>query len=475
MRLTSLALIAISASVAQAQQQSPAVATSGGTTTGSRVAVRPLGDVVATAAESLGTVAGVRALPGGGVLVNDLSRRRVVMFDGTLASPTVIVDSASGAVNSYGPQPGGLIAYRGDSTLFVDPVSLSMLVIDPKGAVARVMSVPRSDDARALSGAIGANAGFDAKGRMIYRGFPRFTIGGPRGAGAPGAGGTAARGGTAGGAPPSGASGAAAMLAQMPSPPDTMPLLRVDLASRAVDTIAWIKVPRPNINVTTDENGQPQVRVVMNPLPTVDEWTVTSDGAVALVRGRDYHIDWVNPDGSTTAGARMAFDWKRMSDEDKEAFIDSLKAVRARQGANAPMPMVNGMPGGAGGGAPQVVMRTEVMGGGQGAPPRSEARTTTSSPSNMEFVPASDLPDYRPAFFAGAVRADLQGNVWIRTTAAPTVTGATVWDVVDRKGTVVDRVQVPAGRTIIGFGTDGTALLSSREGMNTKLEKAKLR
>ena len=33
------------------------------------------------------------------------------------------------------------------------------------------------------------------------------------------------------------------------------------------------------------------------------------------------------------------------------------------------------------------------------------------------FVSPSELPDYRPAFMQNSVRADLDGNVWIRTTA----------------------------------------------------------
>jgi hypothetical protein len=462
MRLTSLALLAIAAPVAQAQQPSVPPAASGGTTTGTKVAIRPLGAIVATATDSLGVVGGVRALPGGRVLVNDMARRRVLLFDASLANPTVVVDSAAGAVNSYGPRGGGLIPYRGDSTLFVDPTSLSMLVIDPAGSVARVMSVPRSDDAASLASGVAGTPGFDAQGRLVYRGFPRVTFdrrGG--GQGAARSGGSAVVVGGLGGA--------------MPTPPDTTPIVRVDLATRVVDTVGFVKVARPNINVSTDSNGQPQISMTMNPLPTVDEWAVTSDGAIAIVRGRDYHVDWVNPDGSRSASAKLPFDWKRMTDEDKETFLDSLKAVRARQGPNAPMPFVAGMGGGA---APQVMTRMEVREGGPpgggGAPPRSETRISNSAPT-MEFVPASQLPDYRPPFFAGAVRADRDGNVWIRTTAAPTEAGATVWDVVDRKGTIVDRVQVPGGRTIVGFGADGTALLAVRDGSNTKLEKAKLR
>jgi hypothetical protein len=255
-----------------------------------------------------------------------------------------------------------------------------------------------------------------------------------------------------------------------------MPIVRIDLATRAVDTLAWLKIPRPNISMTQGEDGRMEVKMVMNPLPTVDEWAVTSDGALAVVRGRDYHVDWVRADGSRASSPKLAFDWKRMTDEDKEAFIDSVKAQRARQGANAAMPM---MPGGAPGAAPgasgpvQMTMRVESSAPGGPVGGRTEMRM--GGAPNVEFVQPSELPDYRPPFFAGAVRADREGNLWIRTTASPTVAGSSVYDVVDRTGTVVDRVQVPTTRAIVGFGTDGTVILASREGTTTRLEKAKLR
>jgi len=50
-----------------------------------------------------------------------------------------------------------------------------------------------------------------------------------------------------------------------------------------------------------------------------------------------------------------------------------------------------------------------------------------------------------------------------------------VYDVVNRKGELVERVQIPAGRTISAFGPGGVVYLTSREGQVTKLEKATLR
>ena len=34
------------------------------------------------------------------------------------------------------------------------------------------------------------------------------------------------------------------------------------------------------------------------------------DGSVAILRGRDYHIDWINADGSRVSSPKMPFDWK---------------------------------------------------------------------------------------------------------------------------------------------------------------------
>ena len=64
--------------------------------------------------------------------------------------------------SAYGTRPGGLIAFRGDSTLFVDPASLSMLLIDPNGKISRVMSAPRANDVGFLVGGPFGNPGFDA-------------------------------------------------------------------------------------------------------------------------------------------------------------------------------------------------------------------------------------------------------------------------------------------------------------------------
>jgi hypothetical protein len=134
--------------------------------------IRQIGPVVSASSETFGPNVFVRHVKNG-VLVNDVMSRRLLMFDAALGKFSVVADTTPATANAYGGRTGGLIAYTGDSTLFVDAQSMSMLVIDPEGKVARVMSVPRSQDAGALGTPMLGTPAFDAKGRLVYRGLPR--------------------------------------------------------------------------------------------------------------------------------------------------------------------------------------------------------------------------------------------------------------------------------------------------------------
>ena len=49
-----------------------------------------------------------------------------------------------------------------------------------------------------------------------------------------------------------------------------------------------------------------------------------------------------------------------------------------------------------------------------------------------------------------------------------------VYDVVNRKGELVHRVQLPAGRQIVGFGPGGAIFVTVREGREVFLEKTRI-
>jgi len=420
-------------------------------------AVRPIGATLATSAPGFGGLVFVRDTKSG-VLVNDIQNRRLLLLDPTLTNSIAVTDTTPATANAYAGRIASLIAYRGDSSLFVDPSSLSMLVIDPAGKVARVMSVPRAQDAMALGNGAMGGAAFDASGKLVYRSMSRPNM------------------------RPMERSANGTMIMQPPEIPDTAAVVRVDLVTRQLDTVGFVKIPVPKLDMDRDDKGNVNVRMTMNPLPTIDEWAVLSDGSVAFIRGRDYHIDWLRPDGSRASSPKIPFEWQRMTDEDKVAFIDSLKAARERM-ANAPVPAgPAGIPGAAGvaggGGAGGGEGRTIVIGGGPGGPVGAGGGDRGGAGRmQMNFVAPSDLPDYKPPFFAGATRADADGNLWIRTIPTKGTTGGPIYDVINSKGELIDRVQVPKDRTIIGFGAGGIAYMQVREpnATTSKLERARIR
>ena len=422
--------------------------------------VRPIGATAARSTEVMGSVSTAVGLPGGRVLVNDILKRRVLLFDSTLTEVIVVADSTSSTANAYGGRTGGLLAYRGDSALFVDPASLSMLVIAPAGNITRVMSAPRPEDVSSLIGGPNGSPGFDTSGRLVYRQPVR-----PRMA-----------------ASPSGR--------PMPEFPDSVPVVRFDLASRTLDTVAFYGVQKPNMRITETATGAMSITSSTNPLPVVDDWALLSDGTVAIVRGKDYSIDWIAPDGTRSSSGKIPYEWQRLDDEGKAALLDSARAEleKARERAMARMegrgvaPMVVG--GGGGGGAPDVMIITRGAAGGApparggGATPGRGAAPAGGAAFQMppiNMVNADELPDYRPPFTAGAARGDLDGNLWVRTTS-PVGNEGPIYFIIDKQGQVIDRVQLPAGRLVVGFGKGGDVFMALRDAdENARVERARIR
>jgi hypothetical protein len=362
-------------------------------------------------------------MSGGRVLVNDISARRVLLFDSTLSKSIVVADTTSATANAYGGRSGTLIAYRADSALYIDIGSLSMLVIGPSGKIERIMAVPRPDEAQSLIGNVFGTPAFDAAGRLVSYGragggegtlmlccvgfikttnLPRMPLGGAS---------------------------------------DSAFVVRSDLATRSVDTVASVKTPKIKNTVKADDQNYVQgIETTYYPLPVVDDWAVTSDGTIAIVRGRDYHVDWLRRDGKWESSPKLPFDWQRLDDARKTAIIDS--AVASHEEANRAEAARSATGGAAGGGR-------GAAGGRGGGGTTGTAGGRREIPNIVGRPQLNDLPDYVPPFSRGAVRADAEGNLWIRTSTV--VSGQPVYDIVNRRGELAERVQLPPFRTIAGF------------------------
>lgn len=396
----------------------------------------------------------VRQIANGRILVNDGLRRQLMLFDDKLVFARVVLDSvAAEGGERYGPGAAPMIPALGDSSWFVDRQAKALLVIDPTGKVVRTTAAP-SDPMHLLSIAT-SRSGVDANGHLIFRVF----------------------------SPPIpkrvGDTTLKKIVREM-RPPVTAPIMRANFDARTTDTIGAVKQVTAVRSMTViDPPSTPVSTMFMHPLETIDDWAVLADGTIALVRGSDYHVDFMRPDGKKESGPKLAFDWKTISDTEKQRILDSTRTVIdsmvARVNAQSGVSAAN----------TALAMLVEGMiintGGTPPTPPPPPARAASpgersTPPLRVEMVPASEMPDYYPPIRQGAVLADRDGGLWILpNTSAQSKAGELVYDVVDGKGALTERVRLPLGRSVVGFGRGGVVYLMSKDAEGWHLESARVR
>src|SRR5438105_4768471 len=98
----------------------------------SLIPIRSLTIVAASDSGVLANITDVRELVDGRLLVNDRTRRQVVLLDAALSAPSTLIGEGQGALSRYG-RPTRLLTFIGDSTAFVDAEARSLIVIGPDG------------------------------------------------------------------------------------------------------------------------------------------------------------------------------------------------------------------------------------------------------------------------------------------------------------------------------------------------------
>jgi hypothetical protein len=377
--------------------------------------------VAAKTSTTFGAVLGVRELSDGRLLVNDAGRRQIKVLDPSMANATVAQDSVAGKSNSYGDRPATIVRYGGDSTLLSSFNEVAML--DGTGGFAHAVAMPTYSDGVTPFAVPFRGARFaDPQGRLYAQGSFRVFRGG--------------------------------------IVSDTVDLLRANMQTREVEKIGIAHYEKGGRNrMDPPENGYRVVTTIRQPVETVDSWAVLSDGTVAIVRGRDYHVDWIAPDGTKSATTRLPFDWKRLTDEEKQHLADSAKVVwdslmlLRNKRYELPARRSDDIPAGA-----NVGTRS---GGGM------TANGQQGSLQKMISVPISEIPDYYPPIRENSAMPDLDGNLWILpTTSAQSQKGELVYDVVNPKRGLFERVRIPLGRSIAGFGKGGVIYLQSGDRAN---------
>src|SRR5437763_10816475 len=105
------------------------------------------------------------------------------------------------------------------------------------------------------------------------------------------------------------------------------------MMTRKVDTATFFKTPKINLNVTQSADGGVRVMSSVNPLPQGDDWALLPDGTIALVRTRDFHVDFLSPTGAVSSAPKIPYQWERLSDSAKVLFLDSARVAIEKQRA----------------------------------------------------------------------------------------------------------------------------------------------
>lgn len=372
---------------------------------------------------AVGLLPVARGLSDGRVLTTSPLAPVVWVTDSSLSSATAFFDSTKLSASS-GPvrRAISLIPYLGDSTLVVDPASSALLVLDPQGAVKRVMAPPRVSDLTMMAGSsIGRfQSGVDSRGRVVYRG--RFVPPRPTTAPAPGT------------------------LVMPTAAIDSFPIVRADFTTGAIDTLAVVHAASGLTSLMTQDPATGRISMTMtrNPLPRPDDWVLLEDGGIAIVRAQDYHVDWVYADGTRASTPKMPFDWRRLTDEDKQRIIDSVRNLEMRARA-----------------------RSDSLAAARGVTAPSMLRT--------EFVDAKQLPDYYPPIrSSGGVVPDRDNNVWILPSTSAQAVGGLLYDVVNQRGEVFERVQLPALCSLAGFGMRGVIYVACMGEGGARLQRTRV-
>ena len=391
------------------------------------IPVRTIGPILATSTENVGQAVTVRGTSDGHVIVGAGGRQKRVRvrFDAEeIHDRRRLRRGHRGAIPI---RTTGLIPYLGDSTLLPDFGANALLVLDATGKQVRSMAPPRAQDLMFLGiPAAFGRPGFDPKGRLIYRSQ----------------------------IPPNLRPSANAVRQSESGDDAGEPRLGADRARRlrhahgSIPSRGCETPSQGRMGMEMKENlagGPPSItmHMLMNPFSMADEWSVLSDGTIAIVRVHDYHIDWIDPDGTKRSTPKMPIDWRRYTDAERTQRVDSIRRLADEQ-----------------------IKRQHR--GRQRAPARRRSSSTWRS-----CPTASSRASGRRSSRGRCSRISTR-NLWILPTTSTNAANGFTYDVVNRKGEVVERVQLPKDHVLVGFGPRNVVYLTKADGKATYLERALL-
>ncbi len=205
--------------------------------------------------------------------------------------------------------------------------------------------------------------------------------------------------------------------------PDSMDLVWFD--PRATNPqrtlIGRVRTPSTGKQDIQNQGGHIKVTTPYPGLIAADAWVAWPDGRIAMVRGANYQVEFVLPNGAKPAPTKIPYEHYKVTEEDKKAELDAVRKQTAQQ-----MAMVRKMM------PPNVTIDIEVS-----APPSWPA-------------------EYPPVATLGALPAP-NGDLWVKR-SVPVKLGRERWDVIDRSGKLIARWRLPPKTALVATGAGAVYL-----------------
>lgn len=360
---------------------------------GAQTQVRDLPKPVTEVDDPFTLVSGTLELKSGKLVAIDPAEVQLIVVDFAAGTRTVLGRTGSGP-GEY-RAPGALVLAPGDTLLVLDPPQARFAFYGPDLKAGRTSPFMIFD--QSTSSALTAPMTGDRRGNLYAS---SMSIGMGQGGG-----------------------GNMRM-----SIPDSVTIVRIDARDQSKRTeLAKVRFPTsgsPEMQVVSQNHIK--YKMAFPGLVAADSWAVFPDGRVAIVRGANYEVFFISPDGTQSAPVRVAYERIPVTAADREAEMAQARKDGEEQIAAAKKQLPPGMQ------------------------------------MDFEMTPPESWPSHFPAVVPFAMFASPDGDLWVRR-AIPARDTREQWDQLDANGKLIARWRLPALTTIVGAGAGGVVYTTRKD------------